>query len=178
MKQRIRSFERSEPDMSYQNKRTITSMITGVIVLAAYCIYAFGKQQAGKVAPGDWKFWAVTMLLFIGIGIVGMIITMILFHIAMSIGIAVKERNCDEKEINKTIEASMVEDEMDKLIGLKSSRVGFVFAGIGFVAGLVALLMNYSPAVMLNIIFVAFNIGSLAEGGMSLYYYRKGVRNG
>ena len=164
--------------MSYQNKRTITTMVMGVIVLAAYCIYAFSKYQSGGVAPGDYKFWAVTMLVFIGIGIVVTIITMIVFHIALSIGIAVKERNCDEKEINKIIESSMVEDEMDKLIGLKSSRIGFIFAGIGFVVGLISLIMDYSPVVMLNIMFLSFNLGSLAEGGMRLYYYRKGVRNG
>jgi hypothetical protein len=164
--------------MSYQSKRTITTMIMGVIVLAAYCIYAFGKYQAGEVPEGDFKFWATTMLVFIGIGIVAMIITMILFHIGLSIGIAVKERNYDEKEIEKIIEGSMVEDEMDKLIGLKSSKVGFIFAGVGFVAGLISLIMEYSPVVMLNIMFLSFNLGSLAEGGMSLYYYRKGVRNG
>src|ERR1035437_4017445 len=156
--------------MSYQNKRTITTMVMGVIVLAAYCIYAFSKYQSGGVAPGDYKFWAVTMLVFIGIGIVVTIITMIVFHIALSIGIAVKERNCDEKEINKIIESSMVEDEMDKLIGLKSSRIGFIFAGIGFVVGLISLIMDYSPVVMLNIMFLSFNLGSLAEGGMRLYY--------
>jgi len=164
--------------MSYQNKRTITSMITGAFVLAAYCIYAYGKFQAGGVAPDDWKFWAVTMLIFIGVGIVASIIIQIIFHIIMSIAIAIQERNCDDKEINRIIEASMVEDEMDKLIGLKSSRVGFIFAGIGFVAGLAALIMNYSPAVMLNILFLSFNIGSLFEGFASLQYYRKGVRNG
>ena len=164
--------------MCYQNKRTITTMVMGVIVLAVYCIYVFSKYQSGGAAPGDYKFWAVTMLVFIGIGIVVTIITMIVFHIALSIGIAVKERNCDEKEINKIIEASMVEDEMDKLIGLKSSRIGFIFAGIGFVVGLISLIMDYSPVVMLNIMFLSFNLGSLAEGGMRLYYYRKGVRNG
>jgi hypothetical protein len=164
--------------MSYQNKRTITSMITGAFVLAAYCIYAFGKYQSGGVATDDWKFWAVTMLIFIGVGIAASIIIQIIFHIIMSIAIAIQERNCDDKDINKIIEANMVEDEMDKLIGLKSSRVGFIFAGIGFVAGLAALIMNYSPAVMLNILFLSFNIGSLFEGFASLHYYRKGVRNG
>lgn len=163
--------------MSYQSKKTIATMIMGVIVLSAYCIYAFGKYQSGEVAAGDFKFWAITMLVFIGIGVVAMIITMILFHIGLSIGIAVKEQNCDEKEIEKIIEGSMVEDEMDKLIGLKSSRIGFIFAGVGFVAGLISLIMEYSPAVMINIMFLSFNLGSLAEGAMSLYYYRKGVRN-
>ena len=33
--------------MSYQEKKTITSIFTGVLVLVAYCIYAFGNIDPG-----------------------------------------------------------------------------------------------------------------------------------
>jgi hypothetical protein len=161
--------------MSYQEKRTLTSMFAGIVVMVAYYLYAFGKYQKGLVVASDLKFWAGAMLLFIGIGIVASIIIMIVFHIIYAIAIAVKQRNCDEKEINRTIESSMVEDEMDKLIELKSSRIGFIFAGIGFVAALVSLVFEQPPMVMLNLLFFSFSVGSLAEGGFSLYYYRKGL---
>jgi len=161
--------------MSYQEKRTLTSMVSGVVVLVAYCLYAFGKYQKGLVAASDLKFWAGTMLAFIGIGVVASIIILILFHILYAIALAVKQHNCDETMINQTIESSMVEDEMDTLIELKSSRIGFLFAGIGFVGALVSLLFEQSPMVMLNLLFFSFSAGSLFEGGLSLYYYRKGV---
>jgi hypothetical protein len=161
--------------MSYQEKRTIVSLITGSIVLAAYCIYAFGKYQSGVVASDDLKFWANTMLFFIGVGIVVTIITQIVYHILLAIAVAVKEREHDEKKINATIEASLVEDEMDKLIELKSSKVGFIFAGIGFVSGLIALVLNSPQFIMLNIMFFSFSLGSIFEGLVSIYYYRKGV---
>ncbi len=172
--------------MSYQEKRTITSIVTGALVLGAYCLYAFGKYQSGAVIPGDLKFWASTMLFFIGIGVVAAIIIQIVFHILLSISIAVQEKirdnNCDDKEIEKTIEktigAEMVEDEMDKLIELKSTRVGFTFAGIGFVAALVSQVINYSPAVMINLMFISFSVGSIFEGFAQLYFYRKGIHNG
>ena len=152
-------------------------MVSGVLVLAAYCIYTFTKYGSGAVEPDDLKFWAVTMLIFIGIGVVATIIIQIIFHILLAISIAVKERERDEKEIDKKIEATMVEDEMDKLIGLKSLRIGFIFAGVGFVAALVSLVLNFPPAVMINILFLSFNVGSLSEGFLSLHYYRKGVGN-
>ncbi|MBA4376817.1 MAG: hypothetical protein C0401_11695 [Anaerolinea sp.] len=168
--------------MSYKEKRTITSIVTGALVLAAYCIYAFGQYQSGAVAPGDLKFWAGTMLIFIGIGVAAAIVIQIVFHILLSIAIAVKEKmrdnQCDDKEIEKTIGAEMVEDEMDKLIELKSTRIGFFLAGIGFVAALVSLVLNYSPAVMLNILFISFSTGSLFEGFAQLYFYRRGVKHG
>ena len=168
--------------MSYQEKRTIVSIITGALVLAAYCFYAFGQYQLGAIVPGDLKFWAGTILKFIAIGIAVSIVIQIVFHILLSIAIAVKKKvqdaNCEDSDVEKSIGAEMVEDEMDKLIELKSMRVGFFFAGIGFVAALVSLVLNYSPAVMLNIMFISFCGGSLFEGFAQLYFYRKGINNG
>lgn len=168
--------------MSYQEKRTVVTVLTGILILAGYCIYAFGKVGGGVESAGDLKFWGFAMLLFIGIGVVANIIIQIVFHILMSIGIAIKEQiqngSVNDEEIEKTLELEMVEDEMDKLIGLKSMRIGFALAGIGFVAGLIALVMDYSPALMLNIIFISFNVGSILEGITQIYYYRKGVNHG
>ena len=161
--------------MSYQEKRTITSMVSGVLVLAAYCIYVFGKYNAGAIDPANLKFWSTTMLIFIGIGVVGTIVIQIVFHILLAMAITIKEKKCDDEHINKTIESSMVEDEMDKIIELKSLRAGFIFAGIGFVLALIALTLGYSAPVMLNVLFISFSLGSLSEGVLSLYYYRKGV---
>jgi len=161
--------------MSYQEKKTITTITSGALVLAAYCIYAISKFQSGLIGPGDMKFWAVAMLIFIGIGIVVTIVIQIVFHILMAISIAIKEKIRDGKEIDKTFEATVVEDEMDKLIELKSLRIGFAFFGVGFVAALISLVLNAPPAVMLNIIFLSCSLGSLSEGFLSLYYYRKGI---
>ncbi len=165
--------------MSYQERRTIVSLISGAFVVAAYCIYAFGRAQSGAVDASDLKFWAGAMLTFVGIGIAVTIVIQIVFHILMSIGIAVSKtiraEKVDDKEIEKSINAEMVEDEMDKLIELKAMRVGFVVAGIGFVTGLLFLFLGYSAAVMLNILFLSFSGGALFEGAAQLYYYRRGV---
>jgi hypothetical protein len=168
--------------MSYQEKRTVVSIVTGALILAGYFSYALGKVQAGTVVFGDLKFWAGTMLLFIGIGIVATIIIQIVFHILLSIGIAVQKTIENEaigdKEIERSVGAEIVEDEMDRLIQSKSMRVGFFFAGFGFVIALVSLILNYSPVVMLNILFVSFSAGSIFEGFTQLYYYKKGLSHG
>jgi hypothetical protein len=166
-------------NMSYQEKRTIVTIVTGMIILAAYCIYAYIKLKSGIIDGGDVRFWAVTIMAFIGIGIVVNIVIQILFHILLSVSVAVKkavhDEQCDGKEIDKIVNSEMVEDEMDRLIGLKSLRISFAIAGIGFLIGLLSLIMNYSMAVMLNILFLSFSIGSLLEGFSQLYYYRKGI---
>lgn len=163
--------------MSYQEKKTIVSVVTGTLLLIAYCIYAFGK--AGMANIDNLKFWAVSMLIFIGIGVVSMIVIQIVFHILLSISMAVKQKlndeNCDDKEIEKALKIDMVEDEMDKLIELKANRIGYTFVGVGFVAGLVSVALGASAVVMINIAFLACLVGSLVEGLVQLRYYRRGV---
>lgn len=165
--------------MSFQEKRIIVSIICGISILGAYIFYTYGKVQAGVIAENDMKFWAVTMLMFVGIGIVSSIIIQIVFHIAISIGMAIKEQivngSVNDKEIERTIEAEMVSDERDKLIEMKSTRVGFAVAGFGFIAALISLVLNYSPAVMMNILFISFSVGSVLEGFTQLFFYRRGV---
>ncbi len=163
--------------MSYSEKRTIASILGGILVLAAYCIYAFGKYQAGLLPADDLRAWAITMLIFIGAGIVVMIVVQIVFHILLSIGIAIRDRNYGEAGVENSIKEEMVEDERDRLIELKSSKVGFAFAGFGFVLALLALVLHYSPMVMLNILFISFSAGSMIEGVTSIFYYRNGFRN-
>ncbi|HBD95227.1 MAG: hypothetical protein A2015_09555 [Spirochaetes bacterium GWF1_31_7] len=164
--------------MCYQEKRTVMNLLNGIVFLAVYCVYAWSKYQSGVIEPGDLKSWALIMLVFIGIGIVATIIMQILFQIFIAISIAIEERTEDEKKINKTIAANMVEDEMDKLIELKSSKVSFIFAGIGFFAGLIALVFNVPEVIVLNCMFLSFAAGSLLEGIYSMYLYRNGVKNG
>ena len=167
--------------MSYQEKKILTSITSGIFVLAAYCLYAFNPTRLASIAQGDLKQWATTMLVFIGIGVGFTIIIQIVFHILFSISVAVQEKirnnDTDDIAIENNIKLEMVEDERDRLIELKSNRVGFTVAGLGFVAALVSLVLNYSPAVMLNLLFISFSFGSLCEGFAQLFYYRRGVVN-
>jgi hypothetical protein len=168
--------------MSYQEKRILSTMLTNTLILAAYCIYAFGQYQSGAAAPDDLNFWAITMLKFIGIGIVAAIVIQIVFHVLLSVGIAVRETiqngEGDNEKIDRAIKAEMVEDELDKLIGMKTGKISIILAGIGFGAGLISLAFGQPAFIMLNILFIAFSAGSIVEGIAQLVYYRKGVRNG
>jgi len=164
--------------VSYQEKRTIASIVTGAAVMAAYCITALNRYSANQADLGDMRAWGSLMLIFIGVGVVAIIVMQIVFHIALSISIAVRERDCDERAIEKAVEAVAVEDEMDKLIELKAMKIGFAIAGAGFIGALASAALGSPGAVMLNILFLSFSLGSLAEGALSLYYYRAGVKHG
>jgi hypothetical protein len=171
--------------MTYHEKRMIVTSFIGIAVSISYIIFAITTYQSGSAQSLTLRFWAEWILIFIGIGVVAMIIGTILFSIIYPITISIKlklehkDMTDDElkKQVESMIKTDMVEDEMGKLIELKSMRIGFAFAGVGFVLSLISLLLNYSPIVMIHIIFLSFSIGSVLEGLASLYYYKKGIRH-
>jgi uncharacterized membrane protein len=164
--------------MSYQEKRTIVMIAQEIAILAAYCIYVTGKIRQGAAGLEDLRFFAVSMLIFLGIGIAVTIAVQVIFHVLLSVSIAVREREKEEKAIESAINAEMVEDERDKIIELKSTRIQMIVAMAGFVAGLVMLALDCQPAVMLNTLFIAAVLGAIGEGVAKLIYYRAGVRHG
>jgi hypothetical protein len=167
--------------MSYQEKRTMVTLLVGLVVLVSYLIFVITRYQNGIIDVNNLKYWASTMLIFIGIGIGLTIITQILYHILFSIGFAIKEKiknpDLSDQEIESSIKSFMVTDEMDRLVELKSLRIGFIAAGLGFVLGLILIMSGYSAALMMNTLFISFNLGSLFEGLMQLYYYKRGIKN-
>ena len=165
--------------MSYPVTRTITSIISGTFVLIMYLLHVISRYRAGILAMDEYQSWAQIMLIFIGIGIAVAIVTEIVFHILFSIGVAVRESiqrdTCNEKDIEKAIKQDMVEDEMAKIIDLKSMRVGYITAGSGFVASLIFLVLDYPVSIMINILFVSFLVAAIIEALTRLYYYKKGI---
>jgi hypothetical protein len=69
-------------------------------------------------------------------------------------------------------------DEMDKLISLKSVRVGYIVVGVGFITALFALAFGQPMIYFLNFLFGAFLVSSIAEGCAAVYQYERGVHNG
>lgn len=159
--------------MTYQTKKTIVSLLASIAILISYCISVYNDISKGLTLENDATFWAKKMLIFIAIGVAINMISFIVFHILLSVNLSVK----DSKEINRKLELEMVEDEMDKLIELKSLRVGYIFASTGFILGLILLAFNTSIAIVLNILFLSFFIGAIAEGISNLFFYFRGIRN-
>lgn len=159
--------------MTYQTKKTIVSLLASIAILISYCISVYNDISKGLTLENDATFWAKKMLIFIAIGVAINMISFIVFHILLSVNLSVK----DSKEINRKLELEMVEDEMDKLIELKSLRVGYIIASTGFILGLILLAFNTSIAIVLNILFLSFFIGAIAEGISNLFFYFRGIRN-
>ena len=160
--------------MPYQAKKTLISLVSSLIILVLYITNIL--PQIGTLT--NISDWAKIMLVHIGLGAIITIILHIIFHIYLSVSIAIKERDKDDKAIERSINQEMVEDEMTKLIDLKSLQVGCIVTGIGFVSGLVLLSIGYNMILVLNIMFLSFFIGSVIEGLVNIFFNLKGVHNG
>ena len=174
--------------MSYQEKRLTVATITGLIIFISYCYYGLSNYiSKGSSILNDLHFWATAMLVTIIGGIIAMIIIQIIFHILLAVA------NEVSKEVSKEISKKMgvknskicddkfeiieTEDEMDKLIALKSLRVSSIIIGSSFFIALVSIYFNVLPAIALNIIFISFASSTLIEGLTQLHLYKNGVKN-
>lgn len=158
--------------MSVKSKSIITSTVAGFVFLTAYAIYVTRPENT----PDTLQAWAVSMLVFLGIAIVALIVIQIVFHIVLAIGIAVNEGDDDSSRIKRILDSTMAEDEMDRMINLRAARVGYVFAGIGFVGVLVVLAVGLGGVVGLHVLFWSIALGSFVSGAVSVYGYERGVR--
>ena len=159
--------------MTFKSKRTITSMVASIALIIAYIIYA---RSTHAPAPEDTVLWAQAIFVFIGASVIVNIVIQVLFHIAYSVSIAIKERTQDDSEVERIIASETAEDELDKIINLKASQVGYIFAGFGFIVALAWLaFFGASIVATLHIILGAFFVGNFVEGGMSIRFYERGV---
>ena len=162
--------------MTISSKNTIANMVAGLMIAAAYILYATSSRAP---ASTDIRAWALLMLVFIGIGIGATIAVQILFRIGMSIGIAAREQGKTdaqiEEKIKETISCDDVEDEMDKLINLKSSHIGYIVMGTGFLFALIALALYAPVLTAIHIQLAACVLGALVEGIMTVMMYERGV---
>ena len=161
--------------MTYNSKRAIASMVAGVVLVVLYLIFALGNSAP---ETDDLKCWAAAILILVGIGVASQIVIQIISHIVYSISIATKETCLNDKEIQRIVSSEMADDEMGKLINLKSAHIGYIIVGIGFVAALVVIALGHPAVYALHALLGSFIAGSIAEGCATVYLYERGVHNG
>jgi len=161
--------------MTYNSKKNITSMVAGILSVAAYVIYVC---TGNSPETGDIQAWAILMLIFIGVGAAMQIVVQVVFHIAFALRVAVKEHDKEGANAKKIMSATMIEDERDKLINLKSLRIGYICTGAGLVVALLVLAAGLPFVIALHIVVGSCAVGSFVEGCAGIFFNERGVRNG
>ncbi|MBE0670341.1 MAG: hypothetical protein IH588_07120 [Anaerolineales bacterium] len=128
-----------------------------------YLVNVFKMVQAGELVSNSlFKLWAVVIITTIAVNIFASILT----NILLSILHAIRTRSNEEEQF--------IEDERDKLIGLKGTRSSYITFSIGVLLSMLTFVFGQPPLVMFSMI-VFFSIVAEIVGDISqIYLYRRG----
>lgn len=147
--------------MSYQERRSIVSLISTVLIIVIYSAYMIGRYpESGAYSPEVFRFWGAYFLILIPVTIVAKIAIYIVFSI-----ISVITTRDEEPDIV---------DERDRLIELKANTKSLYVVGIGLMVAMVALVADMPPAAMFVIFVCAGVVAEMVSEITQFYLYRRG----
>jgi hypothetical protein len=149
--------------MSYQEKNITVSLVSHLLILVYYAANVYQMLQAGGLVSA--QLFGLSAIVIIALVIVN-IIASILTNILLAIVQAIKTRT-------NTVERS-IEDERDKLIGLKGTRTSYITYSLGVLVGLLTFVFGQSPLVMFGLIIFSGLVAQIAGDISQIYLYRKG----
>lgn len=148
--------------MTFQEKKSIVSLFSAILIFAAYCLYMYLRYPAEGLEQAElFRYWGSFVLILTLVSIIAHIIISIIFNIIYRI-------TTHEKEPS-------FEDELDKLINLKAHRNSFFVFIIGFLLAMGSLVMEQPSQVMFMMLIAFGFISEVTGAATKLYHYRKGV---
>jgi len=148
--------------MSYQEKRSIASIVSTLLVFGTYYMAMLWMYQAGRFeGPDAASLIGLSILTLIAGAIAFNIVTTILFSIVFAI-------------TEGDAHPSFVIDERDKLIELNGLRVSAYLVGAGFILSMAALALGQPVFLVLNLIVSSFAFGDVVSNIAKLRMYRRG----
>lgn len=150
--------------MSHQEKNISASLVTSALILGYYLIRILNMGLTESLIETKlFRLWGIVIVLTI----FGTIITTIFTHIFSAIFHAIKTG-----EENPKIED--IQDERDKLIDLRGTKITYIVSSIGVALSMLAFVLGQPPLVMFSLL-IFFGIFAQVIGDISrLVLYRRG----
>jgi uncharacterized membrane protein len=120
-------------------------------------------QSEGLNSERIFTLWIIVIVAGIVLVIAGNILT----NIVRAILYAIKTQS-DRTE-------RFVEDERDKLIGLKGDRVAYIVFSVGVFVAMLSFALGQPALIMFSLIILFSLLATIAGSAMQLVYYRRGV---
>ena len=148
--------------MTYQEKKSIVSVISSILIFVSYCFFMYPRYPGVGVESSEaFHYWGSFVLFLTLFSIVAHIIISIIFNIVFRI-------TTNEKE-------PTFADELDKLIDLKANRISFFVFIVGFLFAMGSLVIDQPSQVMFIILITSGFISDVTGSITKLYHYRRGV---
>jgi hypothetical protein len=150
--------------MSNRQNEISVSLVSTLAVLAYYLVNIFQMLQSGGLNSAEvFRLWAVVIIATIILNIAGNIITNIVINIVHAI------------KTQKEEEVRLIEDERDKLIGLKGDRVSYLAFSIGVFLSMLTFALGQPPLVMFSLIVFSSLMAEIFGDLSQFYFYRRGA---
>ena len=148
--------------MTYTEKNTITSLLTGLVVFIVYCFKMYHLYLEGRFEAADAGVLMGKSVLYM---IAGSIIATIILAIIIAIVSAI---------VTQDANPSHLVDERDKLISLKAMQFSFIVFSLGFIGAAVGMVFELPPLFAIFLIVTAMFVSSIAGDVYKLISYRRG----
>lgn len=147
--------------MSYQEKSSMISIASTLIVFIGLGMYVYGIYQEGSLHSDEiLHFWGIVFIILTVVSIVFHIVA----HVITSIVTGIVTRS---KE-------SFVQDERDKLIDLKGTRNAHYVFITGFALSMGMLAFRIDPSIIFPFLFFFGFLSALIGDFSRIYFYRRG----
>ena len=150
--------------MSFQQKNVTVSLVNFTLILGFYLIRIFQMIQAGTFTSANvFRLWGVIIVLAVLVTIFATILT----HIVSVIIEAIRTGEQDPK-------IEDFEDERDKLIDLRGTRVTYFVSSIGVLLAMLTFVFGQPPLVMFALLIFSGVVAQIVGDISRLYLYRRG----
>jgi hypothetical protein len=153
--------------MTYRQTNISVSLFSSLLVLGYYLVsWLQMYRDEGLSSAVVFRLWVIVIVATILLNILGNILT----NIVLSIVHAIKTQS------NK--EPRFIEDERDKLIGLKGVQASYITISIGVFLAMLTFALGQPPLVMFSLIIFFSIVAEIVGDVWQLNFYRKGVQYG
>ena len=150
--------------MSNKQNEITVSLVSTLAILVYYLVNIFQMLQGGGLNSAEvFRLWAVVIIATIILNIAGNIITNIVINIVHAI------------KTQKEEEVRLIEDERDKLIGLKGDRVSYITFSIGVFLSMLTFALGQPPLVMFSLIVFSSLMAEIIGDISQFHFYRRGA---
>jgi hypothetical protein len=150
--------------MSFQEKNITVSLINFTLILGFFLIRVLQMiRNESFISTNVFRLWGIIIVLAVVLTVLATILT----HIVSAIIEAIKTGKEDP-------EIEDIEDERDRLIDLRGTKVTYFVSSIGVLLSMLTFVLGQSPLVMFTLL-IFFGVVAQIIGDISrLVLYRRG----
>src|SRR5687767_10351249 len=154
----------SEETMSFQQKNVTVSLVNFSLILGFYVVGVLQMIQSGDFnSTNVFRLWGIVIALAVVVTIFATILTHIVLAIVHAIRTGEEKSNVED-----------IEDERDKLIDLRGTKVSYLVDSIGGFLSMLTFVQGQPPLVMFTLLIFFGVLAQVLGDVLRLVLYRRG----